>query len=192
MLKIRTPFPLEDLEALLSPIQRPYLRERTVSKEEDQRRLLARTVKLMDRVIQVSAESPSGCITGVRPSTCPYPRVNIQGKGVRLSRLVFTLCTGPVPVGMDVLHQCDNPSCYKPSHLFLGTDVDNVRDKLAKGRGNNPRGEMVNTAKLTAEKVITIRGELATGASIRSLAKSYGVSRTAIKYIKTKRNWKHL
>lgn len=45
---------------------------------------------------------------------------------------------GPIPDGMNVLHHCDNPPCQNPQHWFLGTQLENERDKIAKGRrGDN-------------------------------------------------------
>lgn len=51
--------------------------------------------------------------------------------------LVWEYTYGPVPDGLHVLHRCDNPPCCNPEHLFLGTPLDNMRDKVAKGRHAN-------------------------------------------------------
>lgn len=49
-------------------------------------------------------------------------------------RASWLLHIGPIPDGMNVLHDCDNPGCPRPDHLFLGTQGDNVRDAQMKGR----------------------------------------------------------
>jgi len=54
-------------------------------------------------------------------------------------RAAWELACGPIPHGMHVLHRCDNPPCVNPAHLFLGTHLENVRDREAKGRGNHDR-----------------------------------------------------
>lgn len=49
-------------------------------------------------------------------------------------RFSWVMAVGPIPSGMLVLHKCDNPRCVRPEHLFLGTHLDNARDRNAKGR----------------------------------------------------------
>src|ERR1017187_2889980 len=45
-------------------------------------------------------------------------------------RVSWILEKGPIPFGMFVCHTCDVPLCVKPDHLFLGTQFDNMRDKV--------------------------------------------------------------
>jgi hypothetical protein len=54
-------------------------------------------------------------------------------------RLAWELANGPIPEGLSILHRCDNPACCNPDHLFLGTQADNMADKVRKGRARGPR-----------------------------------------------------
>lgn len=63
-----------------------------------------------------------------------YGRLRVNGEKQLAHRVSFQLFRGPIPAGMLVCHTCDNPACINPSHLFLGTNQDNVTDCMAKGR----------------------------------------------------------
>jgi DNA invertase Pin-like site-specific DNA recombinase len=95
---------------------------------------------------------------------------------------------------MHVLHTCDNPSCVCPQHLFLGTNLDNIADKVAKGRqrggGGGLRGEKHGQAKLTERDVIAIRASV--GATLQEIADLYGISNQQVSRIRARKKWAHV
>ena len=62
-----------------------------------------------------------------------YGRINWSGKTRVATRISWAIHNGD-PGSMFVLHHCDNPSCVRPSHLFLGDQKDNMSDASKKGR----------------------------------------------------------
>ena len=44
----------------------------------------------------------------------------------------------PPPDRSFVLHRCDNPPCFEITHLYCGTQADNMRDREERGRSNHP------------------------------------------------------
>lgn len=101
----------------------------------------------------------TGCLAKSIPGRrlLPYGKINVFGKCLCAHRVSYELNIGLIPRDSLVCHKCDNPSCVRPEHLFLGTQKDNVDDCVKKGRDRHPRGECHGRAKLTWEKVREIR-----------------------------------
>jgi hypothetical protein len=118
-----------------------------------------------------------------------YGVARIDGRNVRANRFSWELHHGPIADGLLVCHQCDNPICVRPDHLFLGTNDENMADMVAKGRarGASP-GETNHAAKLTALQVQQIKARLGT-VSNRRLAREFGVSPWTINSIATGKVW---
>ena len=124
---------------------------------------------------------------------------NALGYGVRryhgklwlAHRVAWTEANGAIPTGLCVLHKCDNPPCINPEHLFLGTNLDNARDMVRKGRQANVRGERNPKAKLTEHQVKVIRGCRRMGCSLKYLANRYGVTMANISDIGNGDTWNH-
>lgn len=67
-----------------------------------------------------------------------YGRIMVDVKATTAHRLSFILSSGEIPNNLCVCHECDNPACVRPSHLFLGTHADNMKDRSLKGRWVKP------------------------------------------------------
>lgn len=63
-----------------------------------------------------------------------YGTISYLGKVYKAHRLSYELEFGSFDKSLRVLHLCDNPSCIRPSHLFLGSQSDNMIDMVKKGR----------------------------------------------------------
>jgi len=120
-------------------------------------------------------------------------------RGILAHRIAWEIFRGLIPEGLCVLHKCDNPSCVKPSHLFLGTQLDNIKDRHAKGRSSSGeshskscRGEIVGTSKLKEQDVRDIRRKRKEGAKVATLSKEYGLVQSAIYAIIDRTRWGHI
>ncbi len=101
-----------------------------------------------------------------------YGSFKLDGRMEYAHRVAYSLANA-LPEGVRVLHRCDNPRCVRGAHLKSGTDLDNSRDRDAKGR--MAHGVTHGRAKLTPQTVRAARTARAAGATYRSLATKYGV-----------------
>lgn len=116
-----------------------------------------------------------------------YGYFRSEGRTEGAHRASYRLFKGPIPTGMRVCHQCDNPPCVNPFHLFLGTQKQNMQDAAKKGRMSGPRRQYISVpksdethprAKLTNEQVRFIRS------NSKDLASQFGVSRWTIRRVR--------
>ena len=125
-----------------------------------------------------------------------YGTFKIQGKPKRVHRLSACDYYGDLPKGMSVLHKCDTPLCVNPSHLYLGTHADNMRDMAIRhrARGGALPGERNGSAKLTERIVLEARQLYATGKYSQSeLARRYGlVSQQTLQKAIVGKTWTHV
>ena len=104
-------------------------------------------------------------------------------------RMSWILSHGEIPEGMFVCHKCDNTSCVNPSHLFLGTNQDNMTDMVQKKRSYNKSGQFNPNVKLSIDDVKKIYLFSSLGYSQRKLAKIFNVAHVQIGKIIRRESW---
>lgn len=134
-------------------------------------------------------EWPRGC-----NNNGGYARIKPGGnaKAIMVHRLAYTLTFGPIPYKLLICHKCDNPPCFRPSHLFLGNYKANRDDCVRKNRMVNARGSQSGGAKLTEQQVIEILGLRANGWEITPIAERFKIHRGHCWKILRGQRWQHV
>lgn len=130
-----------------------------------------------------------------------YAAMKHNRKTLKGHRVSYELHYGRIPDGIYVCHSCDNKSCTNPTHLWLGTPADNMRDKVAKGRQskgaahaetfrnsvlfkeNFPRGERSGKSKITDQQRLHVINRVKAGETQREIANDYGITQSAVSAI---------
>jgi len=111
-----------------------------------------------------------------------FTRVGGRGsKGVLAHRLSWVLHHREIPDGLHVLHRCDNPSCVNPNHLFLGTNQDNINDRVSKGRSSHWISFAIRNEhprmKVTESQLVEMIDRRSRGEKVKDIAAVYGVTK---------------
>lgn len=150
----------------------------------------ARGQSLQERLLANSVAVDSGCREWLRSlNAAGYGTFKWKGDCVLAHRHSYQAFVGEIPDGLHVLHHCDNRKCINPPHLFLGTNEDNVADRVSKGRSGALRGENHRSAKLTEADVLKI---ISSTEGDRALAKRFNVRQGNIWNIRKGGSWGHL
>lgn len=111
-------------------------------------------------------------------------------KTISTNRLSWMIHFGD-PGSLFVCHSCDNRKCVNPDHLWLGTNADNMADKIRKGRLS--RGRDLSQTKLSEESVREIRRLYNSGEFLqREIAEKFSVSRENIGCVLRGVSWSYV
>jgi len=125
----------------------------------------------------------SGC--WVFAGTQRYPQFMYRRRVWSAHRLAWVLAFGEVPDNLHVCHRCDNTKCVNIAHMFLGTHLDNIADKVQERR--HCFGEWHPRAKITDAEVAEIRARVRAGELQKSLAVEFGLSKQQLSAIVRRR-----
>lgn len=122
-----------------------------------------------------------------------YGVMNVRRKILHCNRIGWTIENGRIPDGMIICHKCDNPSCCNPNHLFVGTDLDNCRDREMKGRGHDRTGGNHGRATTNEHAVILMRQIYSSGKyTHKKIAEMFKIKHSAVSDIMLRRCWNHI
>ena len=108
-------------------------------------------------------------------------------------RVSYKIHTGKIPIGFYICHHCDNKTCVRPSHLFLGTPKENSKDRDLKFRGKPGYvpGEKNGMSKLSENDVLKIRS-IGKKLKQKEIALQFNVTQTLIGMILRRKIWKNI
>ncbi len=143
----------------------------------------------------VDKKSDNECWMWIGNRSARYGKMGYKYKIYRPHRFSYMIHNklDTIPEGMCVCHKCDHPFCVNPDHLFLGTQLENIEDKVKKNRCQHMNGETNGNAKLKDDDIIQIRELYADGMfSQKQLSDKFGVTSPMIGFIVRGENWKEV
>lgn len=131
----------------------------------------------------VSKPNSSGCTAWMgNLQNRGYGVIRIAGKRLLAHRVAWIIENGPIKKEFFACHKCDNPACCNAGHIFVGTQLDNLKDACLKERMSK---------KLSLKDVMAIRS-IGTSMSLTGIAKQFGVSKKNVWQIIHHKIWKHV
>lgn len=150
----------------------------------------------MQKVMDNKVVLPNGCWTiDFFENGNGYKRFEVKVDGKRIKHYLhiesYKVHKGEIPEGLYVRHVvCNNPCCFNPEHLDVGTQKDNMQDAVKLGR--QAKGTKIPQSKLNEKQVLEIRKLRSEGMSQHKIAKIYGVQQSTISRVVNRIDWKWL
>jgi hypothetical protein len=114
-----------------------------------------------------------------------YGCLRFEGAVTSAHTAMWRVIHGPIPEGLQILHQCDFSLCVNPSHGRLGTNAENQQEA-------SERGRHLYHCRHTAEQILDIRARCAAGESQRSVGLRYGIPQADVSNIVRRKYWKYV
>lgn len=122
-------------------------------------------------------------------------RTKLAHSEIKAHRASWILHYGPIPEGLEVCHKCDNGRCVNPSHLWVGTHTDNMRDMIAKNRRSSARGERSGMSKFTERQIREMRKLFVPRSKtngLKALMDRFSISKAHLCKVINLQSWAHV
>lgn len=130
-------------------------------------------------------EDTAGCWVWTGKTTrqhVGYGVFYVNRERVLAHRFSYQWFRGPIN-GLCVLHTCDNSVCVNPTHLFLGTQRDNILDMCKKKRDKHPTGVVHYRYKVTPAMVAEVRKRYTQGETMDHIAFTLAIGKSTVGHI---------
>lgn len=143
-----------------------------------------------DRILNnISFVTDTECwVWGLRKDKDGYGMFEKNKRDIRAHRFSYYLFHGHWP--RICRHICDTPSCVNPHHLLDGTQADNNKDMVDRGR--SLKGSRHPSASLTESDVREIKYLLLLGNKNKDIAELFNIKGWTVSKIKLGKAWKHV
>lgn len=141
------------------------------------------------RLKRSAKENENGCWIWQKSTKLGYGITFLNGRHEQAHRASWKVFVGEIESGKQINHKCHVRNCINPSHLYIGDQVENMRDMKEAGREKKAFGERNGMAILTAEKVMLIRTSKFTR---KELAAMFDCSLSLISAVKNNKIWRHV
>jgi len=146
-------------------------------------------------------------------SNAGYGKTRYEKKDISAHRLSYIVFIGSIPDGKNVCHKCDEKRCVNPEHLWLGSQSENIKDCVKKGRFTGTKGfkwtdevrkkmknrthadrkgEKHHLKKLINDDIKEIRRLYDSGINQKELSLRYKVHQSCISNIVRYKSWSHI
>lgn len=136
--------------------------------------------------------SATGCWEWSKFRKNGYGVAGLNGRLEQAHRASWMVFKGEIPEDMQINHKCNNRPCINPDHLYIGDQLQNMKDMSDANRGKWHKGNDNAQSKLNDESVKEIKLMIESGATNRSIAAFFDVSQSCISQIKNGRTWTHV
>ena len=125
-----------------------------------------------------------------------YGKFKYQGIQTTSNRFALMIkLERQITPGYNACHECDNPPCCNPNHIYEGTQSRNRQDAFLRNRVNLQilrearLGKPPANSILTEDDVAIIKARLLRGDKRISIEVAFGVSKACIQWIAVGRSW---
>jgi len=143
--------------------------------------------KKLEYILSNTKEIEKGCLEWQgKIGSNGYPYINYYAKYESIHRIIWKIIKGDIPKGIKICHTCDNTKCVNILHLFKGTQLDNMKDMVSKGR--QAKGFDKPNCKLSKQDKDKIIQLVKQGIIHKDIAKQFNIDCSYVSYLARKNN----